>query len=165
MENNMTMHLETKPTKAETTESTCCPFASATLFSKGLERVIEASKTSLDLAVEQNAEVLASCKKALSASSMPGSFIFDMAGKAFEGYATFQKSLLDFTAEQNATAVEAAHRYSHEVSTAKEEITHVIRQSVDHAEAAQKTAVDLAAKQTKEVSDTVKHQREFTHAH
>jgi hypothetical protein len=165
MEKNMTMHLETKPTKAETTEATCCTFASATLFSKGLERVIEASKTSLDLAVEQNAEVLASCKKALNASSMPGSFIFDMAGKAFEGYVTFQKSLLDFTVEQNHTAVEAAHEYSHDASKAKEEISHVIRKSVDHAEAAQKTAVDLAAKQTKEVSDTVKHQREFTHAH
>ena len=161
----MTMHLENKPTKAETTEAAYFPFASATLFSKGLERVIEASKTSLDLAVEQNAEVLASCKKALNASSMPGSFIFDMAGKAFEGYVTFQKSLLDFTVEQNNTAVEAAHEYSHDASKAKEEISHVIRQSVDHAEAAQKSAVDLAAKQTKEVSDTVKHQREFTHAH
>jgi hypothetical protein len=164
MENNMTMRLETKPTKAETTESTCCPFASATLFSKGLERVIEASKTSLDLAVEQNAEVLASCKKALSASSMPGSFLFDMAGQAMEGYVTFQKSLLDFTAEQNATAVEAAHRYSHDASKAKEGIAHVIRQSVDHAEAAQKTALDLAAKQTKEASDTVKQQHEGTRA-
>jgi hypothetical protein len=164
MEKNMTMHLETKPTKAETTEATNCSFAAATLFSKGLERVIEASKTSLDLAVEQNAEVLASCKKALNASSMPGSFLFDMAGKAFEGYVTFQKSLLDFTVEQNSATVEAAHRYSHDASKAKEEITHAIRQSVDHAEAAQKTALDLAAKQTREVSDTVKHQREGTKA-
>jgi len=129
-----------------------------------LERVIEASKTSLDLAVEQNAEVLASCKKALNASSMPGSFLFDMAGTVFEGYVTFQKSLLDFTVEQNTAAVEAAHRYSHDASKAKEEITHVIRQSVDHAEAAQKTALDLAVKQTKEVSDTVKQQPEGSKA-
>jgi hypothetical protein len=164
MEKNMTMHLETKPTKAETTEATCCAFASATLFSKGLERVIEASKTSLDLAVEQNAEVLASCKKALNASSMPGSFLFDVAGMAFEGYVTFQKSLLDFTVEQNATAVEAAHLYSHDASKAKEALTHVIRQSVDHTEAAQKTALDLAVKQTKEVSNTVKQQHEGTKA-
>ena len=142
----MTMHLETKPTKAETTEAACCPFTSATLFSKGLERVIEASKTTLDLTVEQNAEVLASCKKALNASSMPGSFIFDMAGTAFEGYATFQKSLLDLTVEQNNTAVEAAHEFSHDASKAKEEISHVIRQSVDHAQTAQKTALDLAVK-------------------
>jgi hypothetical protein len=158
------MHLETKPTKAETTDATCCPFASATLFSKGLERVIEASKTSLDMAVEQNAEVLASCKRALNTSSMPGSFLFDLAGTAFEGYVAFQKSLLDFTVEQNTAAVEAAHRYSHDAGRAKEEITHVIRQSVDHAEAAQKTALDLAAKQSKEVSDTVKHQHEGSKA-
>jgi hypothetical protein len=88
-----------------------------------------------------------------------------MAGKAFEGYVTFQKSLLDFTVAQNNTTVEAAHEYSHDASKAKEEISHVIRQSVDHAETAQKSAIDLAAKQTKDVSDTVKHQRELTHAH
>jgi hypothetical protein len=164
MEKNMTMHLETKPNKAETTEATCCSFTTATLFSKGLERVIEASKTSLDLAVEQNAEVLASCKKALSASSMPGAFLFDLAGKAMEGYVTFQKSLLDLTVRQNNTMVEAAHEYSHDASKAKEEISHVIRHSVEHAEAAQKTAVALAVKQTKEVSDTVKHQHEGTKA-
>jgi len=160
----MTMHLENKPTKAENTEATCCPFAAASLFSKGLERVIEASKTSLDLAVEQNTEVLDSFKKALSASSLPGNFLFDIAGKSFEGIVTFQKSLLDFTAEQNATAVEAAHRYSHDMSTAKEEVTHVMRQSVEHAEAAQKTALDLAAKQAKEVNNTVKQHHEGTKA-
>jgi hypothetical protein len=164
MEINMTMHFETKPTKAETTDATCCPFASATLFSKGLERVIEASKTALDLAVEQNAEVLASCKNALNASSMPGDLMFDLAGTAFEGYVTFQKRLLDFTVEQSNTVVQAANEYSHDASKAKEEIAHVIRHSVDHAEAAQKTVLDLAAKQTKEVGDTVKHQHEGTKA-
>ena len=163
----MNQHMDTKHSKIEavTTEATSCPFASATLFSKGLERVIEASKTSLDLAVEQNAEVLASCKKALNASSMPGLFLFDWAGQAFEGYVTLQKSLLDFTVEQSNTLAEAAHEYRHDTSRAKEEITHVIRQSVDHAEAAQKTALDLAVKQTKEVSDTVKHQHAVAHTH
>ena len=39
-----------------------------------------------------------------------------------------------------------------------------MRQSVDYAEAAQKTVLDLAAKQTKEVSDTVKQHREGTKA-
>ena len=161
----MTMHIEAKPIKTEAiTEATCCPLASAALFSKGLNRVIKASTTYLDLAVEQNADFLDFCKKALNASSMPGSFIFDMAGEAFEGYVTFQKSLWDFTVEQNNAAVEAAHEYEQDASKAKDGIAHVIRQSVDHAEAAQKTAVDLAVKQNKEVSDTVKHQRELTHA-
>ena len=47
----------------------------ATLFNKGLERVVEAGKTSLDLVVEQNTEVLASYKKAMKASAMPGLFL------------------------------------------------------------------------------------------
>jgi hypothetical protein len=167
MEEIMNQHGDTKHSKMEavTTEATSCPFASATLFSKGLERVIEASKTSLDLAVEQNAEVLASCKKALNASFMPGLFLFDWAGQAFEGYVTLQKGLLDFTLEQSNTLAEATHEYRHDASRAQAGITNAFRHSVDHADAAQKTVLDLAAKQTKEVSDTVKHQHAVTHTH
>ena len=50
-------------TETETIEATFDPTAYATLFNKGLKRVVEVSKTSLDLAVEQNAEVLASYKQ------------------------------------------------------------------------------------------------------
>ncbi len=60
----MNTNTKSTNTEAETTEATYCPAAYATLFNKGLERVVEMSKTSLDLAVKQNAEVLASYKKA-----------------------------------------------------------------------------------------------------
>ena len=72
------MEANTKSTKteAETIAATFCPAAYASLFSKGLKRVVEASKTSLDLAVEQNTEILASYKKVLNASSIPGLFLF-----------------------------------------------------------------------------------------
>jgi hypothetical protein len=93
-------------TEAETTEATYCPAAYATLLNKGLERVVEMSKTSFDLAAEQNTEVLASCKKALKALSMPGLFLFDLAGQAFEGYVTLQKSLLDLAVEQSSAAAD-----------------------------------------------------------
>ena len=154
--------MNTQATETETIANNTAAFT--TLFNKGLERVVAVSKSSLDLAIEQNSEVLASYKKAFKGTSLPGFFLFDLAGKTFDGYVTFQKSLLDFTAEQNATAVEAAHRYSHDAGKAKEEITHVIRQSMDHAEAAQKTALDLAVKRSREVSDTVKQQHEGSKA-
>ena len=52
------MNTNTKSTKtdAETIEATFCPAAYATTLNKGLERAVEASKTSLDFVVEQNAE-------------------------------------------------------------------------------------------------------------
>ena len=117
--------------EAETTEVTYCPAAYATLFNKGLERVVEMSKTSLDLAVEQNAEVLASYKKALKASSLPGLFLFDLAGQAFEGYVTLQKSLLDLAVEQSTAVLDAAKECSHDASKAKAGISNMIQQSVD----------------------------------
>jgi hypothetical protein len=106
------MNTSTNATKAEaeTTEATYCPVASATLFNNGSKRVVELSKTSLDLAVEQNTEILASCKKALKASSMPGLFLFDLAGQAFEGYVTLQKSLLDLAVEQSTAVADVVQR-------------------------------------------------------
>src|ERR1035437_7492587 len=75
------------------------------LFNKTLERVAEVSKTSLDLAVEQNTEILASYRNVFRASSMPGLFLFDLLGHALEDYTTLQKSWLDLVVEQSAFVV------------------------------------------------------------
>jgi hypothetical protein len=150
----MNMPIEKRTAAAVTAEATSCPFASARLFSKGVERLIEASKTSLDLAVELNADLLASCKQALNASSIAGSFLFDLADTALEGYVTIQMRLLDLTLEQNTAQGEAAHAYSHDAGEAKSGVAKAIEQSVDHTEAAQRTVLDLA----KEVICTVKQQ-------
>ena len=141
------------PTAPEVTaEATSCPFTSARLFSKGLERVIEASKTSLHLAVELNADLLASCKHALNASSIAGTFLFDLADTALEGYVTIQKGLLDLTLEQNTAEGEAVHAYTHHASEPKLGVANASEQTVHYTEAAQRTVLDLA----KEVICTVK---------
>ncbi len=100
------MSTNTKSTKEETNEMTYDTAAFATLFNKGLERVAEVSKSSLDLAVAQNTEFLASCKNALKIP-MPGLSLFDMAGSAFEGYVALQKSLLGLAVEQSTAVVNA----------------------------------------------------------
>jgi hypothetical protein len=149
------MNTNTHATEAETIKATYCPAEYATLFNNGSKRVIEVSKTTLDLAVQQNNELLASCKKALQAS-MPGLFLFDLAGQAFEGYVTLQKSLLDLAVEQSTAAVEATH--IHDASKAKAGIQILMQQSVERTVTAQKSVLEFAAKQTKAVSDTVKQQ-------
>lgn len=77
-----------------------------TLFNKALERVAEVGKTSLDLAVEQNTEILASYRNMFRASPMPGLFLFDLLGQVLEDYTVLQKSLLDLAVEQSTSVLE-----------------------------------------------------------
>ena len=110
-------------TEAETIDATYSKAAFATMYTKGLERVVEVSKTSMDSAVQQNAEVLASYKKALKTSPILGLFLFDLALQAFAGYVTLQKSLLDRAVEQSTAVIEKA--FSHDADKAKAGITNV----------------------------------------
>jgi hypothetical protein len=98
------------------------------LFSKGLKRVIEANKTSLDLTVEYNSEVLGSCKEALKAWSMPGLFLFDLAEQTFVSYVSLQKSLLDLAVEPGTAMTKAAPEYVQKPSKARAGIGKLIEQ-------------------------------------
>lgn len=147
------MNTNTKSIKSEVEEATA---AYTTLFNKGLERAVEVSKSTLDLAVEQNAEILGSYKKALKGT--PGVFLFDLAGQAFAGFVSLQKNLLDIAVEQSAAVIDAATEISQDLSKAKAGIPKLIEQSVDRTVAAQNSVLDFAAKQNKAVSDAVKQQ-------
>jgi hypothetical protein len=151
------MSTSTKSTKEEATEFIYSTAAYATLYNKGLERVVEVSKSSLDLAVEQNAEILASCKKALKATQMPGLFLFDIASSAVEGYVALQKNLLGLAVEQSTSVIDAAQECSLDASKAKG-ISNLIQQSMDRTVAAQNSVLDFAAKQAKVAGETVKQQ-------
>lgn len=85
-------------------------------------------------------------------------FLFDLAGQAFEGYVSLQKSLLDLTVEQSTAVVDAAKVCSHDASKAKAEVTNVIQQSVDRTVVAQNSVLDFAAKQAKAMNEAVKQQ-------
>ncbi len=151
------MSTSTKSNKAEgTIEGACNTAAYASLFNKGLERVAELSKSSLDLAVEQNAEILASCKNALK-GTFPGMFMLDMAGSAFEGYVALQKNLLGLAVQQSAAVIDVAQECQ-DASKARDGINALIQESVDRSVAAQNSVLDFAAKQTKAAGETVKQQ-------
>jgi hypothetical protein len=129
-----------------------------TLAHKGFERAVEAGKISLDLAVQQNAEILAAIKKALKGTSLPGLFVLDLAGQAVEGFAAVQKQLLALALEQSAAAVEALQNFDLNSGTAKEDITAAFQASLDRSLTAQNVVTEYAAKQTKAVSEAVKAQ-------
>ncbi len=151
--------METKSVKPEA-EVACAYNNAAKLFNKGLEKVVEVSKSSLDLAVEQNTELLASCKKALKSSPLPGLFVLDLASSAFESCVALQKSLLDLALEQNNAVLEAAQAQQHsfDAGSVKAGINTLVQQTVDRTLAAQNLVLNLAAKQTKAVTEAVKQQ-------
>ena len=115
--------MNAKATKLEETiEATFCPLAYTALYTKGLERSIELSKSGLDLAVKQNAEILAAIKNALKGTSLPGLFVLDLAGEAVEGLVGVQKSLLNLALEQSNASIEAVQAYGKDAEKAKAQL-------------------------------------------
>jgi len=145
------VHYKSNKAESEENETTYNPFEYVNLFNKGFEKAVEVSKSSLDLAVEQNAEVLDAYKKTMKPYGMPGLFWFDLAGQAFEGFVKLQKNLLDLAVEQNAAFAEAVK----ESNKAKNSL---IQQSINRTVEVQKSVANFASNQAKAVSDTLKQQ-------
>ena len=142
---------------AETIESTLNTCEATKLFNKGLERVVDASKTVLDLAAAQNADVLAAIKKAAKPAQVP-EFVFDLAGQAVAGQVSLQKNLLDMILAQSLSVTEASHELVQEPTKAQAGISKLIQTSVDRAANAQDSVLEYAAAQTKAVTETLKSQ-------
>jgi hypothetical protein len=154
------MKANTSSTKieAETAEAAYCPAAYVSLFGKGLERVVEVSKTSLDLLVVQNTEFLGSCRRALKGSSLPGFFLLDLAGRAFEDWVTLQKRLLDLTVEQSSAVLEAAQGNNRNAGTAKSGIAQANQQMADRRVTPRKSVPEAAPKLIKVANEVLKQQ-------
>jgi hypothetical protein len=123
----------------------------ASLFIKGVERAAELQKKSLDEAAKQNAEAIAMYKKSPQAvPALPG--VFDLAGQAFEGYVTTQKSVIDQIVKQTAALVESAKDSSESAQKVAADFAKTIQQSVEHTVEVQKKALDLVAREAKAVT-------------
>ncbi len=118
------------------------------LLGKAWQRVFEVSKISLELAGEHNAEVLASCRKTLK---VPVVSMFDLASKAFEDYVTLQKSILYLAIRP--LVLDEVQGKSYATSNANVAMTNAILRSVDRTIAAQKSIIELTAKQARAASE------------
>jgi hypothetical protein len=148
--------------KAKTTEETLeagySPVVFATLAINGAGRVIEASKTWLNLAARQNADVLAAIKKALKGTPLAELPILDLTGQAVEGFVAIQNELLDLSLEQINAVINAMLASGTDIEKAKYEFANVLQTSADRASVAQNSVIEYAAKQTKAGIDAVKAQ-------
>src|SRR5579863_1938369 len=76
------------------------------LYTKNVERLAELQKKSLDIAAEQNGELIEACKKAVRfIPEAPGMFLVDLIGQTFERFVETGKGAIDLAVEQSHAVV------------------------------------------------------------
>jgi hypothetical protein len=130
-----------------------------TLYTKSVERLAEAQKKTLDVALEQNADLISAWKKI--AQVIPGTPVpnmLDLVANTFGQFVDLQKGAIDLAVEQSQTLGELANERVDSVSKATDAVTTVVNDTVERTAVTQKNAIEFAAAQTKTVFDTFKKQ-------
>ncbi|MGD0630723.1 MAG: hypothetical protein ABR987_15435 [Terracidiphilus sp.] len=128
------------------------------LYSKSVERIAELQKKGIDMAVEQNAELLNACKNV--SQTVPGAsslFMLDLAASAFARYADTQKGAIDLVLEQSHALAGLVKERAASSIKAGESAAAVLLQAVEQAVVLQKKALDNSAAQGKADLDRAKH--------
>jgi hypothetical protein len=132
------------------------------IFLRGVERVGEIQKQAIDLALQQNAEIVDIWKKA--AKKMPGGArlpMLDLATGAVNRYADTQKSAIDLVVEQSHIWTDAFKDRA-TIKKSNDSTVNVAKQTMERSFAVHKKALEHTAAQTKAVVDAAKHQFGFT---
>jgi hypothetical protein len=130
-----------------------------TLYTKSVERLAEVQKNTLDIALQQNTDVIGAWKKiALTVPGTPIPSILDLAGNAFGQFVDMQKSAIDFVLEQSQSLAALATERIAYVSSATNAVTTMVQDTVERAGTMQKNSIEFAAAQTRTVLDTFKKQ-------
>lgn len=146
--------MNTQATKTEAETIAYNTAECAALFNKGLQRVVEMSKSSLDLAIEQNAGIVAFYKQALQASSVPDFLLIELAGSSVEDCLKMQKNLLTLAAEQSLALIDTTQEYYDRKMM--NEVPAVIQEPVEQAAAVQNPLPEPAKKQAELVQEIEK---------
>jgi hypothetical protein len=130
--------------------------ASVQLYTTGIERLAEAQKKAIDLAIDHNAEMVRTWKK--QAWAAPGLFMLDLAATAFDRYAETQKGMINLAVEQTHTLSGLVMERKVKAGKVVDDSMARAQEAIDQSVAAQKTALDYATKQTKAAFETAKKQ-------
>lgn len=133
------------------------------IFLRGMERVGEVQKQWIDIAMQQNAEMIDILKK--TAEKVPGAPrlpMLDAANGALNRYADTQKSAIDFMVEQSRAWTDAYKDRTSTVKNTFESTANVAKHALEKSLAVQKKALEHGAAQTKAVVDAAKNQFGFT---
>ena len=129
------------------------------LYTKNVERLAGLQKKSLEVAAEQNAELIGAWKQAFSfIPENPGLFWFDLAGQTFDRFVEIQKGAIDMAVEQSEAAAGLAKEHGGSAYKVAEGVTTLFKQSVEKSVATQKKAIEFYAEQQKAAFEAGKKQ-------
>lgn len=126
------------------------------VYTAGVERLAAAQKKAIDLALEQNAEMVTIWKK--QAAAAPGVFMLDLAATAFDRVAETHKGMIDLMLEQTHTLADLVKERKLKAGKVVEDGVARAQEVVDQSVAAQKTVLDFTTRQTKAAFETAKKQ-------
>jgi hypothetical protein len=129
----------------------------AALFLHGMERMAEAQKHWIDLALQQTSESVEIARKA--ADKLPGVPrlpMLEVVNGAVKGYADTQKAAIDFFVEQGRAWTDMFKDRATTVKRSTESTTNIAKQTMERSFAVQKKALEHTAAQTKAVVDATR---------
>lgn len=127
------------------------------LYTQNVKRFAEFQKKAVDLAAEQNAEMISTWKKHASATPFVPE-ILDFQSTAFDRVVEAQRAAIDLMVEQSHVWAGLVRERAETATKAVEAGTKIARASVEQAVEMQKTAIDFSAKQTAAALDAARKQ-------
>lgn len=131
------------------------PESMAKLFAAGVGRIAEIQKKSIDVAVQQNAELLDLWKKTIQKiPGAPGLFLLELEGSGFDRYAEIHKAAIDVVVEQSKAVSDLTKERTGTAAKVNDQLTDFTKKSVERVIAMQKKALDQSATQAKAIVET-----------
>lgn len=122
------------------------------LFTAGVGRLADVQKRSIDVAAQQNAELIDLWKKAIQkVPGAPGMFLLELEGSGLERYAEMEKTAIDLVADQSKAFADLAKERTVTGSWVNEDMDRFAKKSAERVIALQKKVLDQAAVHAKAV--------------
>ena len=131
----------------------------AGLYLKGIERIAEVQKKSIDISLQQNAELLDVWKK--FADRLPGGpqlTMLELSASALERFADTQKCAIELTVDRARAWTDLAKERATAAHKSTDKVVNLAHQALERTVATQKKAIEHTAAQTKEVIETTRKQ-------
>lgn len=127
----------------------------AKLFTTGVGRIAEIQKKSIDVAVQQNAELVDLWKKAVQKiPGAPGLFLLELQGSGFDRYAEIHKAAIDLVVEQSKAFSDLVKERTGTATKVNNDLNDFTKKSVERVIAMQKKALDQSATQAKAIVES-----------
>lgn len=132
------------------------------MYTRTVERLAEFQKKMLETMAQQNTDWLETWKKtARMFPQAPGMFMFDLWAQMFDRFIETQKGGIDLAVEQSKQTMNLAKERGTSYGKATDGFTGLFQQTMEHAFAAQKKALDFYAEQQKTAFEAMKRQFRF----